>query len=577
MIQHEIAKLFSEAADILEIRDENRFRIRAYRRAAQSLESFGGDLAGLAQEGALSEIDGVGNDLAAKIEEYLANGEIQAIEKLRASVDPGLIAMLEISGMGPRSVGKLHAELGIRTIEELELAVRSEKVRAVAGFGPKKEEKILEGIKLHRRSLQRLSLSGARRLAQALTEFLNKKAQIKNVEIAGSLRRGKESIGDIDLLLTSGDLELIAEKIQRSEHFSEFVARGNTKVSFRTTEGIQVDIRQVKPGSFGAALLYFTGSKEHNVKLRERAIHKGFRLNEYGIFNASGDTLIAAKTERAVYQKLGLSWIPPELREARGEIETAEKGQLPDLVSEKTIKGDFHTHTNWSDGKHELKQMLDHANRLGYSYYAVTDHSQSLKVANGLSPERLSRQIKEIRKLDNSYSKMRVLAGAEVDILKDGNLDFSEEDLNQLDFVVASVHTNFNLSEEQMTKRVIRAMENPFVNVLGHPTGRLVGKRSGFEVNISEIAEAAARTQTALEINGSEKRMDLNDAHIREAAKSGCLFVLTTDAHQKDQLDAMPNAISMARRAGLSADRIINTWPRKNLIDWIRNKRKSAK
>jgi DNA polymerase (family 10) len=553
----EIAKLFEEMADILEIKGQNVFKINAYRKAARVIGDLSQDLDNLMKEGSLRDIPGVGEGIAKKIKEYLETGQMSKHEELRKSVPEGLLEMMAIPGMGPKTVALVHKTQGISTIAELETAVKEGRLRHLPGLGPKKEENILRGISLLRQRGKRIPLGVAIPILDQMIREIKEMTKVKKISPAGSLRRMKETIGDIDILVAGREGRRILETFTKLPQVQEILAAGDTKGSVIVHGGLQVDLRVVPETSFGAALQYFTGSKAHNIHLREIAKAKGMKISEYGIFR--GERQIGGRKEEEIYNTLGLDWIPPEMREDRGEVALAAKGKLPSLVQETDIRGDLHVHSSWSDGSATMEEMALAAQERNYQYVAICDHSQSLKFAGGLSQERILKQIEEIRKLNEKLSGIAILAGTEVDIKTDGSLDFPDGILEKLDLVVAAIHSGFKQSEETIAKRLRSALENPHVDILAHPTGRLISSRPPYRVNLEELLAGAAETGTALEINAYYDRLDLTDVHCQRAAELGVKLAIGTDAHHPDQLWMMRLGIATARRGWLEKEHLLNT------------------
>ena len=574
MKQHDVAVLFEHIADLLEFRGENPFRIRAYRKAAQSLGNLTEDLDQLHSEDRLLEIPGIGKDLAAKIQEYLATGAIREIEELKRAVPPGIFSMLEIPGIGPKTAKMVWEHLRIGSVDELEAAARAHKLCALPGVREKKEQHILEGIVTDQKGLARRHLGYALPLAARVIELLRGLPGVRRAEMAGSLRRMRETVGDLDVLVTAHKPAAVMAAFIASPFCAKVLASGDTKSSITTADGFQVDLRVVKPSCFGAALVYFTGSKEHNIRLREMAVRKGLKISEYGVFNARTGRCIASRKEEDVYAALGLPWMPPEIREDSGEFEFALKGRLPHLVQIADVRGDFHVHTNWSDGVDSLDAVAEAGKRRGYEYLVITDHSPSLQVARGLTEERKREQIVCVRAINARYrSDYRVLIGAEVDILSDGRMDYPDEVLRQLDFVIGSIHSGFKQPEAVITDRIIRAMENPYVSMIAHPTGRLLGRREPYAVNLDRIFQHAAKTETALEINAFPSRLDLNDRAARRAQRHGARLAVSTDSHRIAHLDHMVIGVGLARRAWLEPRHLLNCLTREELCSWVQRKR----
>jgi DNA polymerase (family 10) len=565
----ELAECFSEMADLLEIREESVFRIRAYRRAAQQLENLPGDA--LDALGAGQKIPGIGADLAAKIREWAATGAIAYLEELRAALPRGVRQLMALPGVGPKTAKLLYERLGIDSVERLEAACRSGTILEVPGIRQKSCENILRGIETWRLGQARMPLGKALAVAGALVRALREEPAVRTIEVAGSLRRRVETAGDIDILVTSDRPAAVLDRFVRLPQVASVLARGTTKSSVRHREDLQVDLRVVEPDAFGAALQYFTGSKHHNVKLRELAVRKKLKISEYGVFDESGRR-VAGRTEAEVYAAVGLPWIPPELREDTGEIEAALTGSLPPLVEVGHIRGDLHAHTDWSDGHHPLEALVAAAEARGYEYIVVSDHSRSATIARGLGPEQLREQLGRIRALQARH-RIRILAGSECDILADGTLDFPDEVLAELDVVLAAVHSRFTQPGPEMTARICRALENPHVRVLAHPTGRRIGAREPYDVDLEQVFAAARRHGKAVEINASPSRLDLKDSHARRARDLGLPLAIDTDAHDLSDLDHIGLGIAIARRAWVGPDQVVNTLPVDRLLAWARGGR----
>lgn len=573
MKNREIAQIFYEMGEILEIKGDNPFKIRAYYKAAQNMESLTEDIEKVVQEDRLNELPGIGVKLALKIKEYVTTGKLRAYEKLKKKVPSGLIKILSVPGVGPKTAKLLYEELKIDSIEKLKKAAREHKISQLPHLKEKTEENILKGIELIKRGMERMSLGVALPLANEIVGALKKLPEVKEINPAGSLRRKKETIGDIDILITSTRPAKVMDVFTDLPCVSQVIAHGETKSSILTKEGIHVDVRVLNPRNYGAALQYFTGSKEHNIALRTLAAKKGYKISEYGIFNKKSGKRLAGEKEKDIYKILGLSYIEPELRENRGEIEAAKANRLPKLIEESDIRGDLHIHSNWSDGSASIEKIVEAAKKRGWEYVAICDHSKSLKIAGGLSDKELKEQIREIQKLNKRLKGFRVLAGIEVDILKDGTLDYSDELLRQLDFVVAAIHSGFKQSREQITERIVKACENKWVDVIAHPTGRLLGERAPYEVDLDKVIKVAKQTGTFLEINAYPKRLDLNDIHSRKAKEGGVKISIGTDAHTLDQLDYMTIALTAARRGWLEKKDVLNTLPVDRLLKKLkRNK-----
>jgi DNA polymerase (family 10) len=576
MRNSEIARLFNEIADFLEVKDENPFRIRAYRRAAQAVEGLSEDIEAIARRGALLDVPGIGKDLAAKIEEHLAGGKVEYLEDLRKEIPAGVIELMRIHGVGPKTAKHLYEEAGVDSVEKLEELAKAHKLAGLPGIKAKTEENILKGIAVWHSGRERMPLGTALLLAETILGRLRGLKEVDQIEAAGSLRRMRETVKDIDILITSNKPARVMDVFVGLPNVVEVLAHGETKSSVRLRESIAVDLRVVEPDSFGAALLYFTGSKQHNIRVRELAQRKGLKVSEYGVFNEKTNRRVAGKTEAEVYQVVGLPFIPPELREDGGEIEAALEQRLPTLVSLSDIRGDLQMHTTWSDGAHSLAELAGGVRAKGYQYMAVTDHSKSATVAGGMKDDQVLRMIAEVRALNKKMKGFHVLAGCEVDIRGDGTLDFSDEILRQLDLALVSVHSRFKMSREEMTARIVRAVQHPLVHLLGHPTGRLIGERGAYEVDMEAVLSAAKTAGTAVEINASPSRLDLNDLHARRAKDLGIPIAINTDAHTIGQLDMMRFGVSVARRGWLTPKDVVNTWPEKQLVSWLEKKRSRA-
>jgi len=565
----ELADLFHEIADLLEIREDSVFRIRAYRRAAQQLESLGEDVIEALDAG--KKIPGIGADLGAKIREYVQSGAIAYLEEMRKSMPRGVRQLMSLQGVGPKTAKLLYEELGIDSIERLEDACRSGKILELPGVREKTRENILRGIEVWKTGQARMPLGKALTLAEVIVQTLGDERGVRTVEAAGSLRRRVETIGDIDILVTSDRPTAVLDRFVNLPQVASVLARGDTKCSIRHRENVQVDLRVVEPEAFGAALQYFTGSKNHNVKLRELAVRKKLKVNEYGVFDDRGRR-VAGATEEEVYEAVGLPWIPPELREDTGEIEAALTAGLPPLVEIGHIRGDLHAHTEWSDGHHPLEALVSAAEARGYEYIIVSDHSRSSTIARGLTPEQVRDQIRQIRALQPKH-RIRILAGSECDILADGSMDFPDEVLAELDVVLAAVHSRFKQPGPEMTARICRALENPHVRILAHPTGRLLGSREPYEVDLERVFAVAKQYGKAVEINSSPWRLDLKDVHARRARDLGVMVSIDTDTHYLSELDNIALGVSTARRAWIAPGDVVNTLPLAQLLEWARDGR----
>ena len=570
MKNREIAAIFNSIADILEIKDANVFRIRAYRRAAASLDSLPYDLDKLVEDDRLTEIVGVGKDLSDKIKEYYKDGEIGYLSDLLDEVPKELLLMLKIPGLGPKKVKLFYKELGIISIAQLEDAAQEGRLRELPSIKKKTEENIIKGIEFLKRGSGRMLLGWTLPLAESIIFELKKLKEVKKISIAGSLRRMQDTIGDIDILVGSSKPQKIMDRFSELDIVNKVILKGKTKTSILTENDIQVDLRVVEESSFGAALQYFTGSKNHNIHLRQIAQRKGLKINEYGIFRVKDNKKIASKNEEDIYKRLGMSFIAPELREDRGEIERALDGSLPELINERDIKGDLHIHSDFSDGSISLEDVIEDCYKRGYKYMAITDHSKSLGIAHGLSRERLLEQIKKIKKIEKRYKDFKILTGTEMDIKADGSLDWDRDILERLDVVIAAVHTGFRQPKEKMTKRILLAIESGLVNIIAHPSGRLIGEREPYEVDWDIIFQAAAKYKVALEINSHIMRLDLTDINVLRAKESGVLIAINTDTHSKEHLDMLKYGVSVARRGWLSKQDVVNCFSYNKLLKFLK-------
>lgn len=572
MRNQEIVRIFNDIADLLEIKGENPFRIRAYRRAALNIESLTKDVSEISKD-ELLKIPGIGQDLAGKIDEYVKTGRIQAYEDLKKDVPEGLSMLLSVPSLGPKTAKLLSEKLKIKNLEDLERFAREHKLSGLPGIKEKTEENIIKGIEMLKRGMERQPLGKVLPIANDILDQLKKKSPVNKITIAGSIRRWKDTIKDIDILATSRDPKAVMNAFVHLPNVKDVLMHGPTKSSVIIREGLQVDLRVVEEDSFGAAMAYFTGSKAHNIRLREMAVKSGLKINEYGIFREKDDKKLGGKEEEDIYRVLGLPFIPPELREDSGEIEAAVKGRLPNLVVLGDIKGDLHVHTKWSDGSHDFDELIEAAKRRGYEYIAITDHSKGLGIARGLSEERLMEEKREIEGINKKLKGFRLLAGVEVDIRSDGRMDFSDEILKEMDIVVASIHSGFRQKREQITRRLVSAMKNPYVSVIAHPTGRLIGERDPYDVDMNEILKVAQETSTAIEINAYPLRLDLNDVYAKIAKETGVSIVISTDTHIANQFDYMGYGVSIARRGWLEKKDILNTLSYNSLIKALRKNR----
>jgi len=577
-----LSAVFDQMADIMEILGEDRFHINSYRKVARTIGDLPVDAGLLLEEGRLAKLPGIGKSSLAKIEEFIERGKITAHTALLERIPTSLLELLQIPGMGPKSVKAVYENLKVASIEDLKRTLADGSLAGLPGFGEKKAAALQKGIEFLQASAGRIRLDQALEAAAMVIAHLQALPGIDRIEPAGSLRRRAETIGDVDILVTrkasAQRAEQASEQIVRSFTSAPFVERvlaaGQTKGSAiiqTETTPVQVDLRVVPAESFGAALQYFTGSKQHNVRLREIAVKAKLKLNEYGLFQ--GNARLAGDTEEGIYEKLGLDFVPPLLREDRGEIEEAQRHALPALVSLEEIKGDLHMHTFGSDGRCDIEEMATAAGALGYAFICITDHSESSHIANGQTPKQLAKQIKRIHRIDAGLQGITVLAGAEVDILANGVLDFDDALLADLDYVVASVHSGLRSPNEKLTGRVLRAMDNPYVTCIGHPTGRLLGQREAMDLDMAAVVEHAAQTHTALEVNANPYRLDLKDTHCRMAVERGVKLVIVTDAHSAAGLGMMAFGVATAARGWATADDVLNTLPLTRLRTFLKAKR----
>ncbi len=570
MNNKEIARVFQDVADLLELKGENQFKIRAYQRVVRSIEHLPVEVEQLVAEDKLKEVPGVGEAITQKISELVTTGRLGYYEKLRAEFPDGISALLDIPGIGPKTAMLLSSELDIKSIDELEAAIVGGKVARLYRMGDKTGENILHQIQAMRRKDQRIPIGEALPIVDEISAGLKKLPGLKNLASAGSLRRFRETVGDIDLMGTADNATEVIQPFVSSPLVKEVLVSGTTRASVVVSGGLQVDLRIVEHDSFGSLLQYFTGSKQHNINLRERAHRRGLKLSEYGITDLETDELEKFATEEAFYERQGLEFIPPELREGQHEVERAEQGTLPKLVGLVDIKGDLHVHTNWSDGRDSIEAMALAAKALGYQYLGIADHSGGRGIAHGLDAERLRQQISEIKELNQRISGIYIFSGIEVDIRADGNLDMPDELLAELDIVTAAVHSGLIQSQEQMTRRIIQAMRNPNVDVLAHPTSRLLTGREPVAVDMEAIFRAAAETNTVLEINAMPSRLDLKDIHAYRARELGVKLIINTDAHSTEHLEFMRFGVGVARRGWCQAQDILNTRALEEVVAYLR-------
>jgi DNA polymerase (family 10) len=553
-----VIDILDEIGLLLELKGENPFKIRAYYNAARALETLDEDIEVLVKNNKLKEVKGIGEAINKKITELITTGRLEYYENLKASIPGGLVEMLKIPGLGPKKIKTLYNKLDIKTIGELEYACLENRLVELSGFGEKTQKKILEGIKFVKRFSNQHLFSEAYSEANSLKQYLLKTGLVIRCEIAGSIRRKKEIVKDIDILATTNDPQKLMEIFVEYDKTRDVIAKGDTKTSITLESGINTDLRVVKDEEYPYALHHFTGSKEHNTAMRHRAKRMGIKMNEYGLFK--GDTLIKCHDEEEIFRKLNLSYIPPEIRENMGEIEAAEKGEIPVLVEEKDIKGVFHVHTNYSDGVNTLNEMVNGARELGYKYIGITDHSKSARYANGLKEEDILKQFDEIDRLNEKYTDIKILKGIESDILKDGSLDYEEDLLKQFDFVIASVHSNFKMSKEEMTERIIKAVKNKYTTILGHLTGRLLLSRDGYDLDIYKVIDACAEYDKIIEINSNPHRLDIDWRYIKYAKEKGVKLAICPDAHRVEGLLDVKYGVGIARKGWLEAKDVINTY-----------------
>lgn len=561
----DVAAVLYEIGEILTIK-EDRFRSRAYLLAAQRITSLTEDLKKIRERDELDKIPGVGKSIAATIAEVLDTGESKVLEELRESLPPGVRQLMELEGVGPKNAMRLVNELKITSIDDLEKAAKGGRLRELKGFGEKKEHNILQSISDYRNRQTRFLLGAVLPVVDDMLAWMRESPAVLRAEVAGSYRRKRETIGDLDFLVASNEPDAATKRFVEMPPVERVVNHGSTKSTVLLKGHLQVDCRVVPPPAYGAALQYFTGSKDHNVKLRTIGVKLGYKLNEYGLFRREDDGLVASETEEAIYKALGMDWVPPELRENRGEIEAAMERKLPRLVEPGEIRGDLHCHSKWSEGTMTIREVAEKAKSLGLSYVAITDHSKSLGIAHGLDEKRLAEQGKEIDALNGELDGFTVLKGIECDIKTDGSMDLTNSSLADLDFVVASIHSGFKSDEETMTSRMVSAIHNEHVDAIGHPTGRIIQKRKPYPLNLDRVIEEAAAQRVALEINAYPERLDLDDVASRKAMEAGAVVSIGTDAHALNQMEFLPLGVSVARRGWLTAKDVANTRTAKELL-----------
>ncbi|MGA9055230.1 MAG: DNA polymerase/3'-5' exonuclease PolX [Terriglobia bacterium] len=575
MENREIAAVFEEISNLMKIIQDDpkwTFKAAAYDRAKRAIEGFPERLEDIARDPnrKLTDISGIGEDLAKKIIELIETGKSKYHQEQLAKVPASLLELLQLQTVGPQKVRLFYKQAGIKSIDDLEAAVQAGRLRNLPGMSVKSEENILKALEVYRRAAGRFRLDTAYETAQQLTHYLKEFRGVEKVTPAGSLRRGRETVGDVDLLVTGYDHAGIADHFAKFPGVAQLLAKGEDKVSLKLQNDLQVDVRLLDRESYGAALQYFTGSKEHNVALRERAKKRGWKLSEYGLFK--GEEALARRTEEEIYAKLDLQWIPPELRENQGEIEAAEKGELPKLVELEDIKGDLHMHTTASDGKASVEEMAEAAKKLGYEYILITDHSKAVTIANGLDEKRAVENIRRIKAARKKVKNIEIWTGAEVDILGDGSLDYPDEILKQFDIVLVSVHSRMNMPAEEMTARLLKALANPYVRILGHPTGRQILKRDPFVFDLEKVFAAAKEYGVILELNGHPERLDLCDRHLKLARDRGMKVIISTDAHSPDHFKLMRYGVVTARRGWMRKEDVLNTLPPEELLESLRPK-----
>ncbi len=570
MKNREVAGLLYEMAELLELHAENRFKIIAFSKAARAIESLPEDITLVCREKRLQSIPGVGKAIAQKVEEYLKTGQVEAHQELLVKTPPGLVKLLQISGLGPKTVFMLHEKLHITNLEELEKAAREHRIRRLPRMGPTRETNILKSIERYKKCSTRILYSTAEPIVNDILANLLDMEGLEHITVAGSFRRAKETVGDIDILATASRPEEIVSAFVLMPMVEEVLAKGPTKASVIVKDTIQVDLRIVEHHSFGTVLQYFTGSKEHNVRLRQMALSRGYSLSEYSLTRLADGRDLFFDREEDVYSALGLPYIPPEMREDRGEIEAALQSKLPRLVELKDVRGDLHVHSNWSDGRASILEMANAAAALGYEYIALCDHSPSIGIAGGLTPDRLEQKIEAIAAANEELEGITVLAGTEVDIKADGRLDYSDDLLARCDVVVASIHMGAQQPERAITGRLISAMENENVDIIGHPTGRIIDQREPYDLDMPAVMKAAARTKTALEINSYPSRLDLSDINAKAAREMGVRLSINSDAHDTEQLLNMRYGVNVARRAWLERKDVLNALSLKELLSALK-------
>lgn len=583
----EIAQVFKRMADLLEIQDANPFRVRAYRNAARTVAEYPSSLRKLvAEEADLTALPAVGKEMARHIEELVATGDLEILAELSKDIPPGLLDAMRLPGVGPKKARRLWQELGVESVEDLEKAAAAGLVAEVAGFGAKSQEKILEGIQRVQTTVKRFGLSEADQYLKPLLEHLGEVEGVQSLEVAGSYRRRRETVGDVDLLAVASEAAAVMTAFLEYPRIERVDMSGSTRSSVALASGLEVDLRVVPPESHGAALVYFTGSKAHNIKLRQRALERDLHLSEYGLFRRHEDDQeregrfegerVEAPSEEDIYEALDLPWVPPVLREDRGEIEAAAEGALPQLIQLTDMRGDLHMHSTWSDGRASLEEMLEACVDRGYEYFAISDHSKALAMTGGMDAAKLREQWEEIDGVIARHPEIRLLRSMEVDILGQGDLDLEDEMLEQLDLVLVSIHSRFELSREEQTARLVRAIEHPAVNIVGHPLGRRINRRPAIDVDLDTVLHCALENGVAMELNSHPDRLDLKDTHLMQAREMGVKLVISTDAHKPAGLDLMHYGIEQAQRAWLTSEHVLNTLPFETFLERIDRRWKAA-
>lgn len=560
-----IANILFEVADLLELKGVQ-FKPRAYRRAAQNISTLSKSIEEFYNEGDLEDISGVGESIASKVIEILETGKLQYLNELREEFPEDIQKLMNIQGLGPKKLMKLYKKLDIKNLQDLEQAVKNKKIRNLEGFGKKSEENIIKGIKMYKEAQERFLLGEILPIAREIKKKISEQKVVQKIKIAGSIRRKKETIGDVDILIISNEPNEIMDYFVNLEEVTRVLSKGKTRSSIITENNLQIDLRVVEESNFGSALQYFTGSKEHNVMLRKIALDKNWKLSEYGLRDKKKNERIAGENEEDIYELLGLTYIPPELRENNGEIEAAKENKLPKLIELSDIKGDLHIHTNWSEGDHSIEEMGQKGIELGYEYLAICDHSKTLQIAQGLDENRFKKQIKEIQRINEELDEIELLKGAEVNIDSEGSLDLDNSVLKDLDIVVASIHSGFKSSQKELTNRLITAMHNDYVDVIGHPTGRILHKREPMDLDLTKIFEVALDLGIVMELNAYPNRLDLSDINCRKAKNSNLKIAINTDSHNKNQMRFMELGVATAKRGWIEKNNVINTLSLKELI-----------